>query len=51
MTDFDFALGDTADMIRDTTYRFATDRIAPRAAAMARALHGDAILPATPGSP
>ena len=29
---FDFALGDTADMIRDTTQRFATDRIAPIAA-------------------
>ncbi len=34
MNDFDFALGDTADMIRDTTRRFATDRIAPRAAAI-----------------
>jgi isovaleryl-CoA dehydrogenase len=32
MTDFDFALGETADMIRDTTRRFATDRIAPLAA-------------------
>ena len=32
MTDFDFALGETADMIRDTTRRFATDRIAPIAA-------------------
>ena len=30
----DFALGETADMIRDTTRRFATDRIAPRAAAI-----------------
>ena len=30
--DFDFALGETADMIRDTTRRFATDRIAPLAA-------------------
>jgi isovaleryl-CoA dehydrogenase len=30
--DFDFALGETADMIRDTTHRFATDRIAPIAA-------------------
>ncbi len=29
MTDFDFALGETADMIRDTTRRFADDRIAP----------------------
>ncbi len=34
MTDFDFALGETADMIRDTTRRFATDRIAPIAAAI-----------------
>ncbi|MDX3901760.1 MAG: isovaleryl-CoA dehydrogenase [Sphingobium sp.] len=32
MTDFDFALGETADMIRDTTARFAADRIAPLAA-------------------
>ncbi len=31
-SDFDFALGETADMIRDTTQRFATDRIAPLAA-------------------
>ena len=30
--DFDFALGDTADMIRDTAQRFATDKIAPLAA-------------------
>ena len=30
--DFDFALGETADMIRDTTRRFATERIAPLAA-------------------
>ena len=30
--DFDFALGEMADMIRDTTRRFATDRIAPLAA-------------------
>ena len=30
--DFDFALGETADMIRETTRRFATDRIAPLAA-------------------
>lgn len=29
--DFDFALGDDADMIRDTTARFAADRIAPLA--------------------
>jgi isovaleryl-CoA dehydrogenase len=29
--DFDFALGEMADMIRDTTSRFATDRIAPLA--------------------
>jgi isovaleryl-CoA dehydrogenase len=32
MTDFDFALGETADMIRDTTRRFAVDRIQPLAA-------------------
>jgi isovaleryl-CoA dehydrogenase len=31
MTDFDFALGETADMIRDTTRRFAVDRIQPLA--------------------
>ncbi|WP_294329329.1 isovaleryl-CoA dehydrogenase [uncultured Sphingomonas sp.] len=30
--DFDFALGDSADMIRDTTARFARERIAPLAA-------------------
>ena len=30
--DFDFALGEMADTIRDTTRRFATDRIAPLAA-------------------
>ncbi|PZO90792.1 MAG: acyl-CoA dehydrogenase [Sphingomonas sanxanigenens] len=30
--DFDFALGETADMIRETTARFAADRIAPIAA-------------------
>ena len=30
--DFDFALGDNAEMIRDTTRRFAADRIAPLAA-------------------
>jgi isovaleryl-CoA dehydrogenase len=30
--DFDFTLGDTADMIRETTRRFAADRIAPIAA-------------------
>ena len=29
--DFDFALGDNAEMIRDTTARFAADRIAPLA--------------------
>ena len=29
--DFDFALGENAEMIRDTTRRFATDRIAPLA--------------------
>ena len=32
MTDFDFALGETADMIRESTARFAADRIAPLAA-------------------
>lgn len=32
MPDFDFALGETADMIRDTTARFAADKIAPIAA-------------------
>ena len=32
MADFDFALGDNADMIRESTARFATDRIAPLAA-------------------
>ena len=32
MTDLDFSLGDMADTIRETTHRFATDRIAPRAA-------------------
>ena len=31
MTAFDFALGETADAIRDSTQRFAADRIAPRA--------------------
>jgi isovaleryl-CoA dehydrogenase len=30
--EFDFALGETADMIRETTRRFAEDRIAPFAA-------------------
>jgi len=30
--DFDFALGESAEMIRDATRRFATDRIAPLAA-------------------
>lgn len=30
----DFALGETADMIRETTRRFAADRIAPKAAAI-----------------
>ncbi|KQR83047.1 isovaleryl-CoA dehydrogenase [Sphingomonas sp. Leaf343] len=34
MQDFDFALGETADMIRDTTRRFASERIAPLAAAI-----------------
>jgi isovaleryl-CoA dehydrogenase len=32
MADLDFALGETAEMIRDTTARFAADRIAPLAA-------------------
>ena len=32
MADFDFGLGEMADAIRDTTARFATDRIAPLAA-------------------
>jgi len=32
IAEIDFALGETADMIRDTTQRFATDRIAPLAA-------------------
>ncbi len=32
MHQFDFALGEMADTIRDTTQRFATDRIAPIAA-------------------
>ncbi|ANI77069.1 MULTISPECIES: isovaleryl-CoA dehydrogenase [Sphingobium] len=31
MTDFDFALGDDADMIREATARFASNRIAPLA--------------------
>jgi len=31
VTAFDFALGETADAIRDSTQRFAADRIAPRA--------------------
>ncbi|MES1158683.1 MAG: isovaleryl-CoA dehydrogenase [Terricaulis silvestris] len=30
--DFDFSLGETADAIRETTSRFAADRITPRAA-------------------
>lgn len=30
----DFALGETADMIRETTRRFASERIAPKAAAI-----------------
>ncbi|HKP77790.1 MAG TPA: acyl-CoA dehydrogenase family protein, partial [Phenylobacterium sp.] len=29
---FDYDLGETADMIRETTARFAADRIAPLAA-------------------
>jgi isovaleryl-CoA dehydrogenase len=32
MADFDFALGENAEMIRDTTQRFARERIAPLAA-------------------
>ncbi|UUL81259.1 acyl-CoA dehydrogenase family protein [Sphingomonas qomolangmaensis] len=32
MASFDFALGENADMIRDSTQRFATDRIMPIAA-------------------
>ena len=32
--DFEFALGETADMIRDTTRRFAAERIAPIAASI-----------------
>jgi isovaleryl-CoA dehydrogenase len=32
MPDFDFALGEAAEMIRDTTRRFATDKITPIAA-------------------
>ena len=32
MTDFDFTLGDNADMIRESAARFAADRIAPLAA-------------------
>src|ERR1700761_4419039 len=32
MRPLDFFLGENADMIRDTTHRFATDRIAPIAA-------------------
>ena len=36
MTDFDFALGETADTIRLTTRRFSADRIAPMAAEIDR---------------
>ena len=36
MAELDFALGETADMIRETTRRFAADRIAPAAAEMDR---------------
>ncbi|RDE09017.1 isovaleryl-CoA dehydrogenase [Pelagibacterium lacus] len=36
MTDFDFALGEMADTIRETTARFARERIAPRAAEIDR---------------
>ncbi|BBF70503.1 isovaleryl-CoA dehydrogenase [Sphingomonas bisphenolicum] len=32
MTDFDFALGENADMIRESAARYSTDRIAPLAA-------------------
>jgi isovaleryl-CoA dehydrogenase len=32
MTDFDFALGDNADMIRESAARFSADKIAPLAA-------------------
>ena len=32
MSEFDFALGETTDMIRDTTRRFSVDRIEPLAA-------------------
>ncbi|MES3151537.1 isovaleryl-CoA dehydrogenase [Sphingomonas faeni] len=32
ISDFDFALGESADMIRESTKRFATDKIAPLAA-------------------
>ncbi len=35
--DFEFALGETADMIRDTTRRFASERIAPIADTIDRA--------------
>ncbi len=36
MSDFDFGLGETADMIRMTTARFAAERIAPVAAQLDR---------------
>ncbi len=36
MTDFDFALGEDIDMLRETVRAFATDRIAPRAAEIDR---------------
>ena len=36
MTSFDFGLGETADMIRETTAKFARDRIAPIAADLDR---------------
>ena len=35
-TALDFGLGETADMIRETTRRFAADRIAPKAAEIDR---------------
>ena len=36
MTDFDFALGEDIDMLRETVRAFAADRIAPRAAEIDR---------------
>ena len=37
MVDFDFGLGDDVDLLRDTVYRFAAKRIAPRADEIDRA--------------